>query len=512
MKPTREQQAVIEARGDRDLAVNALAGAAKTTTLEMRARANPNRKILYVAFNKAIETEARKRFPSNVTCKTTHALAFRQFGRRFANADQLREPRAADAQRVFSVKALKDRGPGYIRILLETVQQYMASSDREIGPQHVPETTRKGLGFPVDMIVPHATHLWERMKDVRDDRMPMPHDGYLKLFQLSGPQFGGMFDEIDLDEAQDTNPALFDVFRSQQGIQKVAVGDTHQSIYGFRGAMDVMQSMEGAETLALTGSFRFGPELAEVANLILGDFLNSEYLLSGLGERTDIRTGGDFLHDSQPACLLYRTNGGLFQAAAYLLENAPRQHWVGGLKSYGLNTIMDVYRLYSGEKREIRDPMIRRFRDLDEAQEYASAAGDNDLLSRIRIVMRYGDHIPQLLSHLRDAECSDPNQADIILTTAHRAKGREFDRVVIGNDFVRTMYEPRAKGIGEESALRVPRIFGWLPDERDHALPSEEELRLLYMAVTRGRREVRLNRDLVSLWNWARGVGEEKAA
>lgn len=43
------------------------------------------------------------------------------------------------------------------------------------------------------------------MKDLKDDRVKMTHDGYLKLFQLSKPTLG-LYDIILVDEAQDLTP------------------------------------------------------------------------------------------------------------------------------------------------------------------------------------------------------------------------------------------------------------------------------------------------------------------
>ena len=65
--PTPEQQAIIDAAcGTSDnILVNALAGAAKTTTLEMICKALPVQPILSLAFNKRIAQEMEKRLPGH---------------------------------------------------------------------------------------------------------------------------------------------------------------------------------------------------------------------------------------------------------------------------------------------------------------------------------------------------------------------------------------------------------------------------------------------------------------
>src|SRR6266576_1763143 len=76
LTPTVEQAAIIEAaRSTQDnLLINALAGAAKTSTLVMIAHALPSTIMLSLAFNKRIATEMKDRLPSNVMCKTLNAL------------------------------------------------------------------------------------------------------------------------------------------------------------------------------------------------------------------------------------------------------------------------------------------------------------------------------------------------------------------------------------------------------------------------------------------------------
>jgi hypothetical protein len=73
-------------------------------------------------------------------------------------------------------------------------------------------------------------------------------------------------DYLLLDEAQDTNPVVEQIFTAQRDhAQLVMVGDSAQAIYGWRGARDVMTGFNGT-ALTLSQSFRFGPHLATEAN------------------------------------------------------------------------------------------------------------------------------------------------------------------------------------------------------------------------------------------------------
>ena len=80
LKLTEEQCRIIDfvkqmKRGQK-LKIEAKAGSGKTSTLVEVAKANPDKRFLYLAFNKAIVNDASQKFPANVVVKTTHSLAY----------------------------------------------------------------------------------------------------------------------------------------------------------------------------------------------------------------------------------------------------------------------------------------------------------------------------------------------------------------------------------------------------------------------------------------------------
>ncbi|HRO69281.1 MAG TPA: hypothetical protein PK951_02845 [Chitinophagaceae bacterium] len=75
MQLTVEQQNVLET--NIDLVINAVAGSGKTTTLIAYAKTRPPQsRILYLAFNKTVKSEAIQKFAEaglpNVTVETAH--------------------------------------------------------------------------------------------------------------------------------------------------------------------------------------------------------------------------------------------------------------------------------------------------------------------------------------------------------------------------------------------------------------------------------------------------------
>ncbi|EMI5621733.1 UvrD-helicase domain-containing protein, partial [Acinetobacter baumannii] len=93
------------------------------------------------------------------------------------------------------------------------------------------------------------------------------HDIYLKLWALSEPNIPA--DYVLFDEAQDADPLMLGILLRQKSTQVIYVGDAHQQIYAWRGAVNAMQQLPLPES-RLTTSFRFGEAIADVANALLG--------------------------------------------------------------------------------------------------------------------------------------------------------------------------------------------------------------------------------------------------
>ena len=237
--PTPEQTAILDAFGAGDtVTIVAAAGSGKTTSLRMIAEAAGLRKGLYVAYNKAIASDADASFPSGTLCKTAHALAYRAIGCQYR--DRLNGPRvpAMEAARILKInEALKVSDHSIqpkhaARLAQETVQRFCHSSEDEVQPWHVPAVP--GLeGIPErsavrGFILPFARRAWEDLRQTAG-QLRFTHDVYLKIWGLSRPQLP--YDFILFDEAQDANPVVLAVVRDQGHAQLIAVGDPNQAIY-----------------------------------------------------------------------------------------------------------------------------------------------------------------------------------------------------------------------------------------------------------------------------------------
>lgn len=472
-KKLTEEQAPIVASSAPFIVVNAYAGTGKTSTLKFYTESRPKKKFLYVAFNKALQIEAERKFGENTLCRTTHALAFPDFGRNYVN--KLGNIKAIDIARKFSVSY------DLARQSIDTVHNYLASTQQQLSDFHVRDA---GLSsFPVNAVVDVARKTWADMMDV-DGELLMPHDGYLKLYANSLPDLSRRFDTILFDEAQDANPVTNHIIRSQKRAQIVMVGDRFQSIYAFRGARNAMEQVEAeAEKHYLTRSFRFGKGIALVASRLLQDFRGATKSIVGAGQYQDTRF---IVAKGDPYTKLCRTNGMIFRNAVDFLSSRTPLMLVGGVDNYNFESILDMYRLFAGQKKEIRDAFIKKLESFEDAAEYAEQTEDAQLRSMIKVVEEYRHDIPRLYERLKTEVLPDTEsgrkKAHVTMTTAHRSKGLEWKQVVLEND------------------------FSDLVDDKGDLLPvttieEEQEINLLYVAITRAEQALEPSAGLMAYLN-----------
>lgn len=355
---------------------------------------------------------------------------------------------------------------------LRTVTRFCHTPDEAITRHHMPRL--RGLEDPdlhaqlAAHIVPFARKAWADLQHPDDGAVRFDHDHYLKIWALTQPRIHADF--LLLDEAQDTNPVVEQIFLNQrEHTQLVMVGDSAQAIYQWRGAKDIMTGFDGTQ-LALSQSFRFGPDLAHEANrwLRLADapirLTGTPTVPTELGPVT------------RPDAVLCRTNVGAMAQVMTLMAAGHRVALAGGGDS--LQALAHAARDLK-EGRRTHHPELILFPSWGDLQDYAAhdPAG-RDLQPLVNLVDTHGtDAILTAVAQL----APEPH-AQITVSTAHKAKGREWSCVLIADDFAR----PRDDHAGDHTGTPAQ------PDPIDDA-----EARLAYVAVTRTRQRL----DLGGL-NW----------
>lgn len=459
LKATAEQSAARDAfAAGHDLALVAGAGTGKTSTLVMMGTV-ARKRGLYVAFNKSIADEAQSRFGANVRCRTSHSLAFRSVGEAFrdrltvsAHMPLWRTAKLLGLDRDLAVGKRRLKATTQARLVMEMVQRFCYSTDEQVAARHLGRVNgldETGEQYLAQVLLRRARWAWDDLCSP-GGTLPFKHDHYLKMWALTRPVLPADF--VLLDEAQDTNPVLEEIFLAQDA-QRVCVGDPAQQIYDWRMAKDIMSGFPG-QRLELTQSFRFGPAIAGVANRWLEAAASSMRLtghaagISGLG-RVQV-----------PDAVLCRGNADALAEVLRFLEQGVPVALAGGGKPL-MKIAEAAIDLQAGRRTSHHELFL--FSSWGEVQEYAeqdSAAAE--LKAIVELVDSYGPH--QIIAAVR--QMTEEGQARVVVSTVHKAKGREWDRVRIGDGFTPPTGEAGPRSVHPADA------------------------RLIYVAVTRACREL----------------------
>lgn len=474
--PTPEQmQALTLFNTGEGLAIEAGAGTGKTSTLIQLAQSCPARRGQYVAFNKSIVTEAGQKLPGNVVASTAHSLAFRAVGRQYSHRLNGPRVRSDDIARRLSIDPFvvkfgeqsKVLQPSYLGgLVMRAIERFCQTADEAPTADHVPyvegidlpeATGRRGYQWNTELatlLVPAMRAAWADLAS-QDGTLPFKHSHYLKLWQLSHPTIPADF--ILFDEAQDASPVMMAVISRQDHAQVVWVGDSNQQIYEFTGAVNALASVAATQRAFLSQSFRFGPAVAEVANRML-ERLHAELRLTGT---QSIASVVDAI--AEPDAVLCRTNAAAVQRVLTEQEQGRRPHLVGGgaevvafaraaedLMSKGWTSHFD----------------LACFTSWGEVTAYVEQdAQGAELKLMVDLVENFT--VPVILRALE--RMTPEAQASIVVSTAHKSKGREWNSVQIADDF---------------------------PDGSQRDV-TDSDLRLLYVAATRAKRELDITRSPV---------------
>lgn len=464
LQPTEEQCAAVEAaQGGGCLKIKAFAGAGKTSTLQLLAERFGARRGVYLAFNRDIATAAGRRFPAHVPARTMHSQAWA------AASSVLRRRAGLDVEPPHVLAARFGIGPLHLRsvtsrsvelvpfetgrIIVDALGRFCRSADLRPAPRHIVVDEKidpADAAQLCDWLLPFVQRLWDESA-APTARGAVSPDVVLKLWALSEPRIDA--DYILFDEAQDSDGVMLSVLARQRHAQVIYVGDPYQQIYEWRGAVNAMAQIDAPECV-LTESFRFGSTFAALASR----------LLVRLGERTPLRgqdaIGSILVEDPAIAppvdAVLCRKNvTAIWQLAAGIEAGHRPAIRMSAAEIFAFADGAD--QLLAGQ-RTFRPAAFSLFENWAEAQAFSRTPFGQDLLPVVQIVDGLGTGYLRSLAQ----QCVPEAQADYVISTVHRAKGLEWKRVRVANDF-------RFRGADGSP------------------VPDDDEIRLLYVAITRAQ-------------------------
>jgi len=484
MNPTAEQQSILDTfkNTSGNMKVLALAGTGKTHSLMELVKANPEQSFLYMAFNKSIKDEVEEKAKhegiTNLKAQTQNSFCLS-----LARGAGLR---CSNIKGYMSVKVIVSRLGlfGNDRFLAypasQIMSRFLVSRDKEINEYHVPRDVKDRISANVRRFARSYTNIEQETEnrirksleiakklfasfDFTSDIML--HDVYVKLVQLHYNQIVPVAEDVVLlDEAQDINPVFSDIV-SRMDARVVAVGDSNQAIYQFRGAQDFLKEMPSESVQTLTQSFRFTPEIADKVNKLLTHM--TDLRLEGFGG-----AGGDGTE-----AILCRTNIGCLSEALALLGTDTRFALQGGVDAEGFKMVDDLIALYDGRFQDVQHPDLKGIKSIyDLEKELEDMLLDAEWKQVFRLIEKMGgfEQAVDTINELKDSQKRVPKNA-LVITTGHKSKGSGFDKVRISDDFEKMFYRSELDPMTGKKVL-VPIPFSEAP---------LVEKNLFYVACTR---------------------------
>lgn len=464
---TDEQNEILSTETE-FLLIKAFAGTGKTTVLSEYARRRANKTFFYTSFNSHIIDEAKSsgKFGENTKIQNVHSYAYKKVG--YLYKHKLKKD--INYKEIIDILMLDDNQESIMisKMIKNIITDYCFSHIKEI--DKFINTVKMNQNIR-GLIKEFSNIVWENLIDTQNE-YGITHDIYLKIFCNNDPVLN--FDYILFDEAQDANDALKFLFVNQIKHNKkvIFVGDTHQSIYSFRGTKNILKTVIPTEVKYLTHSFRFGKNIANAANKILNKKSESKRI-TGFEKIKDRVGKVDF---SKKFAVIARSNVGVLSRAINLIGKDKKLYFLGGITNYDFYKAKDVEHLYHNRIDLIKNLEVFKYKSFKDLLDKAELNDDTDLLNYAHLVLSHKGNLIPKINMLENITTTNKREANVLLTTVHKSKGLEFNQVVLANDYIK---------LSEDD----------IPENCD-TIKKEEEINNIYVAITRARVTLELNENL----------------
>lgn len=448
LSPTLEQQAIVKAvtASDDSLMVTAYAGCAKTTTLTLIAAAQvarePSTQGLALAFNVRIKKELETRLPGAFSCLTLNGLGHRVW------AQTIGKRLEVDSNKIGRLTSAVSTTPE----AKELWQDIRSLAIQAMMAGMVPN------GYPDKGLVPDTLEVWRDLAD-DIDRDPKAISYARQVLANSVKEsFKGQisFDDqiymsalfatssawpkfsfVMVDEAQDLSPLNHLQIKALKGARLVVVGDPKQAIYAWRGAdsnsMNTMKDLAPSwQHFPLTTTFRCPKLIVERQQPHAPGFMAAPS--APLGE---IETWDAWSFDRLPkgqTAILCRNNAPLF-SLAFKLMRAKRGFTMLG-SDIGKNLVSLARKICPLGDTPTTTFLSEVDKWADKKRAEAIAKGHDNRLPGIADRRECLIAVASQCQTVKEVQTTLENMyangsSLLTLSTGHRAKGLEWENVVV---------------------------------------------------------------------------------
>lgn len=477
--PSKYQKAFFTfiQKGRSNAVLDAVAGSGKSTTIVRALGLIPSdKRILFLAFNKSIVEELRRKVGPvpNVDIKTLHSLG------------------ASAITRSLKSAVNPDKYKAYINdgIAMGSIFPYgdLTSEERGDWKQNIMSLIDLGRVNLVktadeldDLAYKHNLILvdneisvamraidWGVKNTSEIDFTDMIYFPCVKKIQLF------RYDYVFIDECQDLNAAQRTLFLKciKDGGRFVAVGDPRQAIYGFAGAdvesFNMLKNLPHTAHMPLSVCYRCDADIIAAAKEIVPQIEAREGAPSGIIDKDakleSVKDGDMILcRVTKPLvalCMRYISMG----VKAYVKGRDIGTNLVNLLKKTKRNVLSEAFDRLRKELDKIAQKVKAKTHCTDEeARENEAYTAMCDKIGALEVLSDGCADVMELINRI-ETIFSDDAGSGICLSTVHKAKGLEADRVFIV--------------CPEKFYLKSCMMVPWM---------AEQERNLVYVAITRAK-------------------------
>lgn len=503
-KPSEHQQAIFDfiQNGTQNAIISAVAGSGKTTTLVQALELIPTDKtVLFMAFNKSIAGELKKRVPNtpNIEVKTVHGFGY-------SLIRKLHEP--AIDNRKYS-KLLRDIMEFHAKKTKSSIEKYKFNTDANalvsrmapcgkintaeskdyftnvlalanLGRLNLINIEDKVKGVE-ELIAISTTHsigtqdgeqfiAWYLIKLGTHILNEVDYSDMIFLASVLPGIESDVYDFVFIDECQDLNSGqrvLMEKAIKPETGRFIAVGDPKQAIYGFAGAdfsaFKKLCAIPNTVQLPLSVTYRCASNIVDTVKHINEAIIPVKNAKPGKViynySYKDIQDGDMVLcRQTLPVVAL---------CIKFLIEGK-RAHIIGSDIGVSLCkmisdcervnedfTMANVFaRLYAEKTKIIEKLMKNHNMSEDEAREDEFVNIYNE---KIQVIEALSEDVtdPHVIIRKIHAIFSDTNTVGITLSTIHKSKGLEADRVfILQQELMPSKFARTAQQLEQEENLR----------------------------------------------------------
>lgn len=451
-QPSKYQQEIFDhvtllvqgKQAEQHALVEAVAGSGKTKTIEMATNLIPRDiTVCFVAFNKAIAEELKRRAPPHVRAMTLHSLGFQAVNHAMsANGKRanVNTRKVGDTLKMLfqtqfmqlSQEEVNNMLPVAIKLvsllkatLMEATKENIEYLIERYGIENDSDTDILTKVCAATMV--KCKHVFDKFdsSDIDfDDQIWLPVVHNLPMFQ---------YDFVFIDETQDLNKAQLELALKavKPNGHIIAVGDRNQSIYGFRGAdveaiPRIIERLK-AKTFPLSITYRCPKSHVALAKQFVPEIEAAEWAEEGQVIGLQMNKLQDNIKPGDLAICRY--NAPLVKPCFQLIRAGIKATIRGRDIGEGLITLIRKFRAKTMKEFYVKADKWMQREEERARMKGASAESSKDKYETLMALAEDCD-VPDCLTRKIQTIFSDEGST-VVFSSIHKAKGLEADNVFV---------------------------------------------------------------------------------